>query len=327
MKKLSRFVNNGNLRRFRTLIQIATFVLLVYGGYFAIHLGNEFPVLSCGYDRANGAVCYLLPLQHQLGMPPERMFGMAGIGILMGVLTFLAWFIVFNKAWCGFVCPMGTLQDWLTALRKRFGIRYSTYTQSQFDKLKTIKYALLILLLLLPVGIGSGVIGREWMAAFCQICPGRMLTPAMVGDFSQWTIDFSSKTTMILTALGMVITGMFIAGAFVKKRFFCFFCPMSALHYVFSKFAILRLRKEGSKCTRCGDCYTVCDMQIKDIADDVESRNILRDDCILCLKCVAACPEEGCLHADVVNFSIFTSTKEGFAKRMELEHPGERHEP
>ncbi len=60
-------------------------------------------------------------------------------------------------------------------------------------------------------------------------------------------------------------------------------------------------------------------MQIKDIADDVTSTNILRDDCILCLKCVAACPEDDVLHLDLVNHSIFKSTKGGFTKRMQMD--------
>jgi ferredoxin len=62
-------------------------------------------------------------------------------------------------------------------------------------------------------------------------------------------------------------------------------------------------------------------MQIKDIADDVTSTNILRDDCTLCLKCVAACPEDDVLHFDILNFKAFSSTKEGFEKRMGMEKP------
>ncbi len=326
MKRIRRFLDYGNLRRFRFIIQTVMFILLIYGAYFSIDLGNEMPVLSCGYDSENGGMCYLLPIQHQLGRPLDILFSMASMGILIGLGTFLLWFIVLNKAWCGFVCPLGTMQDWLTALRKRLGIRYGRYSKEVSYKLRSIKYLLLILLLLLPVAIGSGLIGGEWRAAFCQICPGRMITPLFVGDFSQWAIDFSSKTTMILTALGMAITGMFIAGAFVKRRFFCYFCPMSALHYVFNKFSIMKLKKEGDKCTKCGDCYNVCDMQIRDIADDVKSHDILRDDCILCMKCVAACPEEGCLHADIAGFTLFQSTKEGFSKRMNMDKKEDTHE-
>ena len=131
---------------------------------------------------------------------------------------------------------------------------------------------------------------------------------------------------MVLTTLGIIFTGLFFVGSFVKKRFFCFFCPMSAFHFIFSRYSILRLTKEGSKCTTCGDCYTVCDMQIKEIADDVKSKNILMDDCTLCMKCVAACPEEDALHVDIGPIKFFSSTKEGFAKRMGIEKPESHHE-
>jgi polyferredoxin len=158
------------------------------------------------------------------------------------------------------------------------------------------------------------------------MCPARLISPMFVGDFTQWRIDFSSKTAIFLTTFGMAFTVLFFVGAFIKKRFFCFFCPMSAMHYIFSDFALLRLRKEGDKCTKCGDCYNVCDMQIKDIADDVKSANILRDDCIFCMKCVAACPEDDALHVDILNMKVFSSTKGGFMKRMDMDRLEKQHE-
>jgi polyferredoxin len=317
--KIKNLVNGVNLARFRFWVQLASFVLFVYGGYFALQLGSKLPIFACPYNGESAGACYLIPLQHQLAMPAQILLGGAAIGVLSGLLTFLFWFIFLNKAWCGYVCPFGTLQDWLTSLRKFLGIRYSTYTHEQFEKLSKIKYIFLAIVLLVPLFMGVGALGSEWSAAFCKMCPARVISPTLSGDFSQWTIDFSSKTAMALTAIGIFFAGLFLAGSFVKKRFFCFFCPMSALHYIFSKFSFVQLRKEGSKCTRCGDCYNVCDMQIKDIADDVVSRNILRDDCIMCLKCVAACPEEGALHFDIFNISAFSSTKEGFAKRMGMD--------
>ena len=314
-----------NLKKVRFVIQLFSFILFVYGGYFAIDLGSKLPIFACPYNGESGGACYLIPLQHQLSMPAQILLGGAGIAVITGLLGFLFWFIFLNKGWCGYVCPFGTLQDWLTYLRKSMGIRYSTYSQSQFEKLSKIKYIFLTIVILFPLLMGVGVLGGEWSASFCQMCPARIISPTLSGDFSQWAIDFSSKTAMVLTALGILFAGVFFVGSFVKKRFFCFFCPMSALHYIFSKFSIVQLRKDGSKCTRCGDCYAVCDMQIKDIADNVTDVNILRDDCILCLKCVAACPEEDALHFDILKFRTFSSTKEGFEKRMGMEKPKELH--
>lgn len=325
--KIKKYINGMNLIKVRFWIQLITFIFFVYGGYFAIQLGSKLPIFSCPYNEGSAGACYLIPLQHQLSMPAQILLGGAGMSVIVGLLTFLFWFMFLNKGWCGYVCPFGTLQDWITWLRKSIGIRYSTYSQQHFGKLSKIKYIFLAIVLLLPLFMGIGALGGEWSAAFCKICPARIISPMFSGDFSQWMIDFSSITAMVLTALGMMFTGIFFVGSFVKKRFFCFFCPMSGFHYIFSKVAFVQLKKDGSKCTRCGDCYSVCDMQIKDIADDVTSTNILRDDCILCLKCVAACPEEDALHFDIFNIKAFSSTKEGFEKRMGMDDfKGAHHE-
>lgn len=318
MRRLKDFVDRGDLNRFRFWVQLATFVLLVYGGYLAVNLGNHLPMFACGFNQeGRGGICYLLPLQHQLARPWPVLFGYAGIGVLTGFGIFWLWFVFLNKGWCGYVCPLGTLQDWITALRRRLGVRYARYSEGQFRQLSKVKYVLLALMILIPLGIGGGWFSRDMGTPFCLICPARMVLPIFAGDLSQLTIDFSSKTALAMTALGMLVMGLFLAGAFAKKRFFCFFCPMSALHYLIAKPALLKLKKDGDKCTRCGDCYRVCDMEIRPIADEVKKTDIMADDCIMCLKCVAACPEPGALKATFATIPIFESTEAGFVKRTQ----------
>ena len=315
-------INNANLSRFRFYFQATSFVLLVYGGYLAINIGDQLPTFGCIFTDHRGGSCYLYGFQHQMGTPFKSLFSGRGIGILIGLLTFVGFFIIFNKAWCGFACPLGTIQDWLTALRNKFRIRYANYSEPVFQRLKKIKYFLLALLILIPMAIGNSFFGlpklsHDFGVPFCMICPGRTVLPMFSGDFSQLAIDLSSKTKMIFTALGLLITGIFLAGAFVKKRFFCLFCPMSAFHYVFAKAALLRLGKNGAKCTRCGNCYRACDVGIRGIADDLEHKNIVKDDCMMCFKCVEMCPEEGCLKVKFLGLPLYESTEEGFFKRMQ----------
>jgi len=317
--KISQYINYINLRRFRFWVQLIFFILFVYGGYFAINLGRELPIFACGYNHTNAGSCYFMSLQHQLARPWDRLFSGASWGVVTGFLIFLLWFIIFNKAWCGYACPIGTLQDWITSFRKSLGIPYSTYNQKQYKILSKIKYIFLVIVLIFPLLLGLGIINTHWRGAFCKMCPARVITPMFSGDFSQWYIDFSSNSAIFLTAFAIAFSAIFFIGSFIKKRFFCFFCPMSAMHYILSPLALLKLKKDGSKCTKCGDCYNVCDMQIKDIADDVKSTNILRDDCIFCMKCVAACPEDDALHVDILNMKVFSSTKGGFVKRMDMD--------
>lgn len=331
IKRIRQAINNSDISRFRFWFQIGAFALLLYGGYLAIDISNSMPTFSCVFVDKRAGACYLFPFQHQLNMPFNQFISGRGIGFLTGLVTFILLFILFNKAWCGYACPLGTLQDWITKVRQKMGISYGSYSEVGFKRLKKIKYILLALLILIPLGMSNSIAGLpklsgDYSTAFCMICPGRTMLPLFRGDFSQLAIDFSSKTRMVLTALGMAVTGVFITGAFVKKRFFCLFCPMSALQYTFSKAGLLRLTKDGKKCTRCGDCYRVCDVGIREIADDVESKNIVKDDCMMCFKCVAACPEEKCLKVTFMGVPVYEATEEGFFKRTERRNENARRE-
>ena len=325
MKKIKEATKNINLLRFRFWFQIAAFLFIVYGGYLGLDLGNKLPTFACVFNGDfTGGKCYVGMLQHDLKFSWETFLGFAGYAFLISLGMFILWFWLLNKAWCGFICPLGTMQDWITTLREKLKIRFSQYDWSKREKIKPIKWILLILLLIIPILIANSFFGAPTLPnglsmPFCDICPRRMLIPAFTGDFTQFYISFDSKTDLVMTTLGMVIVGLFLVGSFIKKRFFCYFCPMAALQYTFSKPALLKLYKDGSKCTKCGDCYNACDMDILEIADDVKNKNLVTEDCTLCFKCVAACPEDGCLEANFAGITLFESTKEGFIVRMAMD--------
>ena len=59
------------LTRVRRIVQLLSFLFLVYGGvvmghYLADKLTNSLPALSCAFDQQNGDYCVLIPTQHQL---------------------------------------------------------------------------------------------------------------------------------------------------------------------------------------------------------------------------------------------------------------------
>lgn len=320
MNRIKRYINNSNISRFRFIIQLISFFALVYGGYWGLSISENIPTFACPYNNYSSGTCYIITLQHRAHMAWADFASYRGIAFFMGLFFFFLWFIVLNKAWCGFICPLGTIQDWITKLREKMGIRFTRYNSKEYKKLSKIKYIFLFLLIVIPLGMSNSFFGlphfsHDLSAPFCQTCPGRTVLPLFTGDGRQFIIDFTNTTTIIMSSLGIMMTALFFVGSFLKKRFFCLICPMSALQYIFSKAGLLRLSKTGDKCTKCGNCSRVCDIGIKDIETDLEQKNLVTENCMLCMKCVEACPENDALKIKFTGISLFDSTSEGFSKR------------
>jgi ferredoxin-type protein NapH len=122
------------LSRLRLAVQLLMLVVTVYGSvfvgsYMADKLSNALPALSCAYDQMNGGYCVLIPTQHilhhrigeALVRAQQLTLGMV-LPLLLSFATFFAFFFVIGKAFCGWVCPLGTLQELLGRVGRRFGI-------------------------------------------------------------------------------------------------------------------------------------------------------------------------------------------------------------
>jgi ferredoxin-type protein NapH len=319
-KSLRYWINTSNVSRFRLIIQILLLVFFLFGGYYGITISEKIPTFACPYNTYSPATCYMISIQHEMNMTWSDFISFRGLGFVVGLITFLLFFIFLNKAWCGYACPIGTIQDLITKFRAKLGIRFSRYNSKEYKLLSKLKYLFLILAIAIPLFMANSFFGapklsHDYAAPFCQVCPGRLITPAMTGDFSQFHINFRNNTTIIFSVLGVIFTAIFFVGSFVKRRFFCLICPMSALNYIFSKLALLRLVKDGNKCTKCGNCSRVCDIGIKEIETDLTSKNLVTENCMLCMKCVEACPENNCLSIKFAGIKILNSTDYGFIKR------------
>ena len=86
--------------------------------------------------------------------------------------------------------------------------------------------------------------------------------------------------------------GLGIALAFWLKdnRAFCkYLCPVTVFLKPMSKYALLRVQVDESKCVHCGRCAKVCPMEVE-VPDNSRAR-LNGTDCILCLDCIDNCPK------------------------------------
>ncbi|MEW6645628.1 MAG: 4Fe-4S binding protein [Pseudomonadota bacterium] len=322
-----------NLSLVRKFVQLASFVFLVYGSvivgfYTADKISGAFPALTCAYDFQSADYCTLIPLQHQMD---HRVAGVlsAGGSILAAFMptlitlgTFLVLFVLLNKAFCGWLCPLGFFQEMGTLLGQKLGLkRIESMSPKIVDKVRPIKWVVLILLVFgLPLLTGLSVIGHEWGSPYCSICPSRILTTLASGDSSQLVVDTSSAGALVLSLTGTFLFGLMVALSLQIRQPFCRICPMLALHAVFRKIGLIRLNKYATpRCEKCGLCAKACPMDIREIHTEMNSRDVLYADCTLCGRCVEFCPDKGVLQMKYAVVPLFKADPAYFKRRKKAQ--------
>jgi polyferredoxin len=287
-----------SLSRLRAFaVQPLSFALLLYGGRFGLHLGAALPCFACPYVAGCGGYCYLMGLQgvYGFGMGWATLIGPAGGRALGWFALFVFLAALLGKAWCGWICPFGTLSDWMGGLRKKLGLRESRLSAPGRPRLGWIKYALLAALVALPPLVTAGWLSKDAYLPFCQICPGKSLLPLFAGDATYLSLNVTNNVTLAFSAALLAVTGLALVGSFFKDRFFCFFCPMLALIHLARPLAALRLVKKPERCAGCGNCRRNCAMEVERVYLEKEKSGVPDANCVACLRCVEVCPSDDAL--------------------------------
>ncbi|NWF36457.1 4Fe-4S binding protein [Mariprofundus sp. KV] len=317
-----------NLSVIRKFVQLLAFLFLVYGSVFvgfysADKLSGAFPVLSCAYDAKTADYCVLIPLQHQLGhgLGPAIAAGKFTLSLLLPILTtlgtFLLLFILLNKAFCGWLCPLGFFQEVLGMIGQKLRLnRTESLDDNLVDRIRPAKWLMLgLLVILLPLASGLGFVGHELGDPFCQICPSRILTSLFAGQLNQLYIDTSSTGYMILSIIADLLFGLILVLSLTMRQPFCRICPLLAMHALFKKVGLVKLVKNyTSRCDKCGLCAKACPMDIREIHTSKE-KDILMPDCTLCGRCVEFCPDKGVMALKYAVIPIKVSDPAYFKER------------
>ncbi len=232
---------------------------------------------------------------------------MIGIVLAVGV-------ILFSKLFCGYVCPLGTITEWLGVLRKKMKIKYEIPMGSVADKvLRIFKYIILFWIFYMTIttselfcknfdpyyAMATGFRGEitAWMTVismlllflgslfinmfWCKyICPLGALS-----NIFKFTLTFAVLVvlSLIAGAIGLSMPWVWLLGVA------CVICYIYEIVYYESKvFPLLRITKDETTCTNCGACSRKCPQQI-----DVKNMKVVKHvDCTLCGECIASCPEK-----------------------------------
>ena len=206
---------------------------------------------------------YFLVTGHVPPIHPAAMFLLIAF-LLMSVLA--------KKAFCAWLCPVGTLEEYLWKLgRKVFG-RNLRPPRWLDVPLRGLRYLLLGFFVYIIAGMSA-----EALAGF-------MLSPyGIVADVKM--LNFFR--TLSLT--GAIVLGVLALLSMLVENFWCrYLCPYGALMGLVSLLSPLKIRRDPEACIDCGKCARVCPSRLA-VDKLVQIRSV---ECSACMACVAACPVE-----------------------------------
>ncbi|MDR1309785.1 MAG: 4Fe-4S binding protein [Deltaproteobacteria bacterium] len=319
----------GNLR---LAVQHLAFVVLTYGAHFKISLGAYVPCLSCPFIGSCSGGCYLMVFQRSMSwlfLPLAQVFAGAGswaqvwqtFGYFLGGFAVFAVLVaILGKSWCGWICPFGLFQDWITWLRRALGLRESEILDRHKRRVSRVKYVLLAYLTVSPIAVSFGWLSRDFVLAFCNICPAKIIMPIFTGDIHHLGLN-GDGARMVFSVLIMAITGGMAVGMFFKERFFCLVCPMLALINLLSRLHLLRLVKEPRACHGCGNCRRNCSMDNETIYRERASSRVYDPDCLGCFGCSESCASDKSLSVALGPLRLFSSSRAHAARPLSKAGP------
>ena len=191
------------------------------------------------------------------------------------LIAFLASSWIFRKSFCGWLCPVGTISEYLWRFGRKLFRRNLRLPRALDVGLRSLKYILLALFLY-AVGSMSVTAIRQ----FLESPYGIVDDVKMLNFFRDLGVG------------GGVVIAVLALGSIVVQNFWCrYFCPYGALMGLVSLASPLRIRRDASLCIDCAKCAKACPSVLP-----VDGLITIRSaECIGCMQCVAACPAEGAL--------------------------------
>ena len=203
--------------------------------------------------------------------------------LIMSVLS-----IVFRRAYCSYICPLGAMQELSEAVGKKVlpaKIRNWKIPRMIDRVLRWVKYGILVMFVA-GAGIGAGhwMIKTDPFIAYINLFGGGSITEKI-----------QRNPGSFLFFVGILVFSFFLGKGFCK-----YLCPAGAWYGILSKISPNKVARHEENCINCGLCSKACPMDI----DVANLSKVASAECIGCRECVNACPKEGALDMKVGSVDI-----------------------
>lgn len=191
------------------------------------------------------------------------------------LITFLAMSFLFRKAFCSWLCPVGTISEYLwRAGQKLFGRNFHLPRWLDIG-LRGLKYLLL--------GFFSWAVSSmavDELAAFMSSPYGLIADVKMLNFFRH------------IGETGAIVLGVLVVASLFIQNFWCrYLCPYGALLGITALFSPARIRRSAESCIDCAKCAKACPSALP-----VDKLTTIKSaECTGCLECVAVCPAKDTL--------------------------------
>jgi MauM/NapG family ferredoxin protein len=224
-------------------------------------------------------------------------------GLILAAIT-LVLTLLFGRVWCGWICPLGTVLEWLGPRR--------TDRKAPAEKWRAIKYLLLFIILFAAV-LGNQtliildpitILNRTLATAIWPALRNAVLqAEAFLYQFQPlWgPLDVVHSAVVqplfqdVQPVFGLAVLIALLFGALVAlnwwaERFWCrYLCPLGGLLGLVSKLSLVR-REVSDDCVQCARCTHQCPTAT------INPRENYRSDpaeCIVCFDCLVDCTRAG----------------------------------
>jgi polyferredoxin len=271
---------------------VQALALIAFVGLFVLSRGSSLPG-----DLAN----IPMRLDPLLGLSSTLAARAFQIGSVLALVTLLLT-LVFGRAWCGWLCPLGTVLDMFPSKlgRRRQAAVPESWRKAKYALLLIILFAALMgnqtLVFLDPLAILSRTLSTAVWPALDQIVTAlaTLLSSVPGLDAPVSSVDEAVRPLILPAEPVSYQDALLFASLFIglvalnvlAPRFWCrYLCPLGGLLGLISRVALFR-RQVAESCTACRLCTPACPTGTIDPDRDYASDPA---ECTVCMECVATC--------------------------------------